>query len=185
MQHHNSSVVNSQSWGTLAREMALILGGSLLVAFLAQVELPMWPVPITGQTFGVLLLGLFLGRHAALSMVAYWLEGAAGLPVFAGGAGGFAHAVGPTGGYLLGFIVAAFVVGWLAEKGWCKRMETAVLVLLLGSILIYLFGIPWLAQFTGWQKVWSLGILPFIPGDVLKVLAAAIIGTRRLVGSES
>lgn len=159
----------------LGREMALILGGSLLVALLAQIELPMWPVPVTGQTFGVLLLGLLLGRRAGLSLLAYLVEGAMGLPFFAGGGAGIVHLTGPTGGYLAGFVVAAFVVGWLAEKGWDRRVGTAVLALLLGNALIYLLGLPWLAQFTGWQKVWFLGLIPFIPGDILKLILAAVV----------
>lgn len=159
----------------LGREVTLIVGGSLLVALLAQIELPMWPVPVTGQTFGVLLLGLLLGRRAGLSLMAYVAEGAMGLPFFAGGGAGITHLTGPTGGYLAGFVAAAFVVGWLAEKGWDRRMGTAVLALLMGNLLIYLFGIPWLAQFTGWQKVWSLGLVPFIPGDLLKVILAAAV----------
>jgi biotin transporter BioY len=155
-------------------EIALIVAGSLLVALTAQIKIPLWPVPVTGQTFGVLLVGAFLGRRAGISLLLYLLEGALGLPVFAGGAAGFAYLTGPTGGFLLGFVAAAFVVGWLAEQGWDRRVETAVLAMLLGNLVIYLLGLPWLAVFTGWADVLPLGLIPFIPGDVVKVILAAL-----------
>jgi biotin transport system substrate-specific component len=158
----------------LGTQLLLIVAGSLLVALSAQIEIPMWPVPVTLQTLAVLLVGGVLGsRLGALSLLAYLFEGAIGLPVFAGGASLTALA-GPTTGYLIGFVVAAFVVGWFCERGWDKRVETAVLVMLLGTGVIYLFGLPWLAQFTGWDKVLQLGLFPFIPGDILKAIVAAV-----------
>lgn len=159
----------------LGYHLALVVGGSLLVALAAQVEIPMWPVPVTMQTFAVLLVGGLLGsRLGAMSLLLYLAEGALGLPVFAGGAGSMLHFAGPTAGYLFGFVAAAFVVGWLCERGWSRKVETAVFAMLLGTAAIYLFGLPWLAQFTGWDKVLQLGLLPFIPGDVLKAILAAL-----------
>lgn len=170
-----TTLVDSIVWPTgLIGEIALIMAGSLLVALTAQIKIPLWPVPVTGQTFGVLLVGALLGRRAGYSLLLYLLEGVLGLPVFAGGVAGLAYLAGPTGGFLLGFVAAAFVVGWLAERGWDRRVETAVLAMLMGNLVIYLLGLPWLAAFTGWRDVFSLGLIPFIPGDVVKVILAAL-----------
>ena len=159
----------------LGYQLLLIVAGSLLVAIAAQIEVPMWPVPVTLQTLAVLLVGGVLGsRLGALSLLAYLFEGAIGLPVFAGGGGSLAYFAGPTTGYLIGFVVAAFVVGWFCERGWDRKMGTAVIVMLLGTAIIYLFGLPWLAQFTGLDNVLQLGFFPFIPGDVLKAIIAAV-----------
>lgn len=156
------------------REVVLILGGSLLLALLAQVSFNIGPVPITGQTFGVLLIAGVLGRRGAASVLAYLMQGAMGLPVFAGGTGGAAVLVGPTAGYLAGFVVAAFVIGWLCERGLDRNVGTAVLVFCLGNAIIYLFGVPWLATFTGWDAVWSAGVTPFIAGDIIKIVLAGV-----------
>ena len=171
----------------LLRDAALVLGGSLLVALSAQirVSLPFTPVPITGQTFGVLLVGALLGaRRGALSLVAYLVEGAAGLPVFAGGAAGVQYLVGPTSGYLVGFVAAALVTGWLAERRWDRRVWTAALAMAVGNLVIYGFGLPWLARFVGPEQVLVAGMLPFLPGDALKLVLAALAlpSAWRLVG---
>lgn len=161
-------------WRSLAFQILLVLGGSLLIALLAQVAIPLpfTPVPITGQTYGVLLVGAALGsKRGAASLLLYILEAGAGLPFLAGGKAGWP--VGPTGGYLVGFLVAAFVVGWLAERGWDRRFGKAVVAMLVGEALIYGFGVPWLAAFVGLDKSVSLGLLPFIPGDAIKLLLAA------------
>jgi len=157
-------------------ELALILGGSALVALSAQVSIPLpWtPVPITGQTFGVLLVGALLGSfRGVLSLLTYLAEGAAGLPVFAGGSGGYLKLFGPSGGYLWGFVAAAFVVGFLAERGWDRHPLRAALAMLAGNVVIYLFGLPWLARFVPPEQVLAAGLYPFIPGDLLKLLLAA------------
>jgi biotin transport system substrate-specific component len=154
----------------------LAVSGSLLVALMAQVSIPLpfTPVPITGQTFAVLLVGALLGsRHGALSVGLYLLEGALGLPVFAGGTVGIGRLLGPTGGYLLGFIAAAWVVGWLCEHGWDRRISTAALAMGIGNAIIYLFGLPWLAYFVGAEKVLMAGLFPFILGDLIKLALAA------------
>lgn len=156
--------------------LGLILAGSLLTALAAQVAIPLpfTPVPITGQTFAVLLVGAALGsRRGAASMALYLAEGLAGLPVFAGGKAGLAVLFGPTGGYLVGFIVAAFVTGWLAERGWDRRPLTTALAMLVGNIAIYLFGVPWLTFFVGSiERALVLGFVPFIPGDLFKLILA-------------
>jgi biotin transport system substrate-specific component len=155
----------------------LVLGGSVLIGLMAQVAIPLpfTPVPITGQTFAVLLVGALLGsRRGALSAGLYLAEGALGLPVFAGGSGGLARLFGPTGGYLLGFVVAAGVVGWLCESGWDRRLPTAILAMLIGNGLIYLFGLPWLARFVGPERALAAGLWPFLAGDLIKIALAAL-----------
>lgn len=172
---------------TLLRDALLVVVSSMLVALSAQIriDLPFTPVPITGQTFGVLLAGAVLGAsRGALSLALYLAEGAMGLPVFAGGAAGVHYLVGPTGGYLVGFVLAAGAVGWLAERGWDRRLGTAILAMLVGNMIIYLVGLPWLARFVGSQAAVVKGLLPFIPGDILKLLlaASALPSAWRLVG---
>lgn len=161
----------------LLYDSSLVLGGSLLVALSAgvAVRLPFSPVPITGQTLAVLLVGMVMGaKRGALSLVLYLAEGAMGLPVFAGGGLGIVWMTGPTGGYLLGFVVAAFVVGVLAERGWDRRVYSAALALLVGNAVIYLLGLPWLARFTGAEQVLQAGLFPFLVGDILKVVLAML-----------
>ncbi len=161
---------------SLVREAALIGGAVWVTAAAAQiaVRLPFTPVPITGQTFAVLLCAAALGsRRGALAQLAYLGLGSAGLPIFAGWTGGVPF--GPTGGYLLGFVAAAYVVGLLVERGWDRRARTAWLAMLAGSAIIYAFGLPWLAVFTGGPtaKVLVLGLYPFIPGDLVKIALAS------------
>jgi biotin transport system substrate-specific component len=157
------------------RDAILILGGAAALGLLAQVQIPLQPVPVTGQTFGVLLIGALLGsRRGALSMLSYLTLGAAGLPVFAGLAAGSAHFVGPTGGYLAGFVLAAGLVGWLAERGWNRRIHTTALAMLIGTVVIYVPGIAWLSTLVGWGQVLQLGVYPFLLGDALKVVLAAL-----------
>ncbi len=158
-------------------DLAMIVAGSLVVALGAQVEvkLPFTPVPMTGQPFAVLLVGALLGaRRGAAAMLTYLGEGALGLPVFAGGAAGVAKILGPSGGYLLGFVPAAALTGFLAERGWDRRFLTTWAAMALGSTMIFACGLPWLAQFVGWDNVLATGLLPFIPGDVVKQVLAAL-----------
>ncbi|MCS7313753.1 MAG: biotin transporter BioY, partial [Acidobacteria bacterium] len=163
----------ARRWGF---EALMVLSGSLFTALMAQVAIPLpfTPVPITGQTLAVLLVGATLGaRRGALSMVVYLAEGLAGLPVFAGGTAGIGRLLGPTGGYLIGFVPAAHIVGWLTERGWDRRPQTAVLMMVMGHGVIYIFGLSWLSQFVGLAHVLPTGLYPFIPGDLLKVFLAA------------
>ncbi|OLC57240.1 MAG: biotin transporter BioY [Chloroflexi bacterium 13_1_40CM_4_68_4] len=159
---------------TIAR-LALVTGGSLVIALAAQVavSLPFSPVPVTMQTYAVLVVAAALGRVAAASVSLYILEGIVGLPVFAGGTSGIERLLGPTGGYLAGFIAAAFVVGMLAERGWERHALTALAAMLAGELVIYALGLPWLARFVPADRVLVLGLLPFIPGDLVKLVLAA------------
>ena len=149
----------------------------MFVALAAQVaiRLPFSPVPITGQTLAVLMVGALLGsRRGAWSLLAYLLEGLVGLPVFAAGASGPSYLLGPTGGYLFGFIAAAFVIGWLAERGWDRRVGTTALAMVAGNVAIYLCGICWLAFYVG-ARALALGLFPFLAGDVVKLVLAATL----------
>lgn len=159
-------------------DVTLVVGGTLLIALSAQIRLrlPFSPVPVTAQTLGVLLTGVLLGsRRGALSVLAYLAEGVAGLPVFSAGGSGPAYLFGPTGGYLVGFIAAAYITGWLAERGWDRRMMTAALAMLAGNIALYATGLAWLTLFVGADHALALGLYPFIAGDVLKIALAALL----------
>ena len=160
------------------RDVALVAGGAVLTALAAQIAftVPWTPVPYTLQTGAVLLVGTALGTmRGALSMLFYVLVGAAGLPVFAQAAGGAAHLIGATGGYLIGFIVAAGVVGRLAERGWDRSFGTAAGLMLIGTLIVYAIGVPVLAIVTGYSFADALevGALVFLPWDLAKVLLAA------------
>ncbi len=162
----------------LIYDLLSVLSGTLFIALSAQVAIPLpfTPVPVTGQTFAVLLTGVLLGsRRAGLCLLLYLAEGSAGLPVFAGAKGSTAYLLGPTGGYLLGFVPAAFLAGWLAERGWDRRLHTAFAAMLLSNLVIYLVGLAWLAYFVGTDRVIALGLLPFVAGDLFKLLLATAI----------
>lgn len=157
-------------------DFALIIGGSLLIGLCAQVAIPLWPVPVTGQTFAVLMIGALLGaRRGCFAVLAYIIEGAAGLPVFAMGRAGLVILRGFTGGYLIGFIAAAYVVGFLAQRGWDRRVSTTVLAMVLGNIVIYAFGLLWLSCLPAINDVLRKGLYPFIIGDLLKIALAAVL----------
>jgi len=153
----------------------IVIGGSLLVGLSAQIKvyLPFGLVPITAQTFVVLILGALLGsRRAGLAMLFYLVEGVLGLPVFAAGLG-FSAIFGPTGGYLVGFVPAAYLVGGLAEMGWDRRFFTAVAAMIAGDIILLLFGFAWLATLMNIRTAFLTGLCPFIVGDLFKVMLAA------------
>lgn len=162
-----------------------IVAGSALVALAAQlrVDLPFSPVPVTGQTFAVLLVGAALGaRLGAATLAAYVAEGTLGLPVFAGGTSawspssipGVPVAFGPTAGYLVGFVAAAAVVGALAERGFDRRVLTTIVAMALADLVIFVFGVAWLARFVGPERALPLGMLPFVAGDAVKIALAAV-----------
>jgi biotin transport system substrate-specific component len=161
------------------RDLFLVVVGSLLVAALARVEIPLsfTPVPITGQTFGVLLIGAALGsKRGAASLALYLVEGGFGLPFFAGGASGFRILTGATAGYLAGFIVAAYVIGLLAERGLERSVRTSLIPFLVGTVIIYACGVTWLAFVLGsFDKALAAGLLPFLVGDAIKLIAAALV----------
>jgi biotin transport system substrate-specific component len=159
-------------------DVALILVGSWLIALSAQIAIPLpfTPVPVTGQTLTVLLLGMLMGaRRGGAAVVAYLIQGAVGAPFFAGGGAGWPVLLGPTGGYLLGFIPAVLFTGYLARRGWDRHFVLSHLALLAGNSVIYLVGLPWLSLFIGRQQALSLGLVPFIPGDLIKIALAALI----------
>ncbi len=162
--------------GSLLWKLVLVLAGSALIALAAQVRIPLpfSPVPVTGQTFAVLLVAASLGRLGLASVIAYLAEGAIGFPVFAGGAAGLAYMTGPTGGYLVGFALAAAIVGAAAEREWDRRLATSLLVMLLGEVAIYACGVAWLARFPLPVPLLQAGLIPFIPGDLFKMVLAAI-----------
>jgi len=161
-----------------ARDIFLVMAGSLLIATLAQIEilLPFPPVPITGQTFGVLLIGAVLGSNRGVAaLVLYIVEGGLGLPFFAGGASGLGILTGATAGYLVGFVIAAYVVGLLAEQGLERSVRTSVIPFLAGTIIIYACGATWLAALLGgFGKAIAAGVLPFLVGDTIKLIAASL-----------
>ncbi|HEX5707680.1 MAG TPA: biotin transporter BioY [Pyrinomonadaceae bacterium] len=165
------------------KSAALVVGFSLFVALSAQVVIPLpWtPIPVTGQTFAVLLTGALLGsRLGALALVAYLVEGALGLPFFRGGQGGAHYLLfSPTAGYLFSYPLAAYLTGRLAERGWDRRYLSAAAAMALGSLVVLLGGWSWLAAVTGsGAEAFRLGVLPFLPGDVIKIaLAAAVLPT--------
>jgi len=163
---------------TALRNIGLVLAFSMLLALSAQVRIPLFftPVPITGQTFVVLLIGALLGpRLGAAAILAYLLEGAVGLPFLQGGNSGLAYMMGPTGGYLLGYIPAVLIVGWFAERGLDRRFVTAIAAMVLAEVVIYACGLAWLSHFVPAGSVLKMGLLPFIPGDAIKILAAAAV----------
>ena len=151
---------------------------SLLIALSAQIVIPIGPVPITGQTFAVLLTGALLGsRLGAMALIVYLIEGASGLPFFYGGSSGIAHLLGPTGGYLIAFPAGAFITGAFAEHGWDKRFLTAAASMAIGSLVIMLSGWAWFALITNTAlpTAFQLTVLKFIPGDIIKIFLAAAV----------
>jgi biotin transport system substrate-specific component len=172
----------------LAADLVLIAAGAALTSIAAQVAIPMWPVPLTGQTFAVLLTGAVLGSvRGALSMGLYLVLGLVGLPVFTPQADGshltgLAAVGGPTGGYLVGFVLAAALVGWLSQREWDRRVLRTVVAFLAGTVVIYAVGLPWLyVALDGLGTPDPLGytalhgLLVFLPGDALKALAAGAL----------
>ena len=156
------------------RAVLLALAGSALVAASAQIQVPLVPVPITGQTFGVLIVGMALGwRLGAASLALYMAEGTIGLPVFANFAAGPGVMAGPTGGYIVGFVLAAGIVGYLAERGWDRTFGLTALAMLIGNVAIYVPGLLWLASLIGAEKAIEFGLAPFLIGDALKLALAA------------
>jgi len=152
-------------------DSVLIIIGSMLVAISSQLALylPFSPIPVTGQTFAVFLCGAVLGsRRGGLSLSLYFLEGAIGLPVFAGGRGGMAVLFGPSAGYLVGFIPAAFLVGALAEIGFDRHWYSMLFAFFFGQVVIYLFGVMRLLSFVNDEQIIKIGVIPFLIGDAIK-----------------
>lgn len=162
--------------GSRLRHVALIAIGAALIFATSRVVVPLSPVPITGQTFGVLLVGGALGFRRGLASIAlYVLIGLIGLPLFAEGKSGVQVLQGATGGYIVGFIVAGSLVGRLAELGWDRRIVGALGAMAIGNVVIYLFGVPWLMAVTHNDLAWGIanGLTPFLVGDSIKLILAA------------
>jgi biotin transport system substrate-specific component len=170
-------------------DVLLVLAGTGFVALAAQVKinLSFTPVPITGQTFAVVLVGASLGALLGLaSLGLYLFVGALGAPIYAEGQGGWDILTGPTGGYIVGFVCAAALTGWLAQRRWDRHFNSAVAAMLTGNVVIYLFGLPWLAREigTGLEGTLEAGLYPFVVGDLLKLYLAGMLlpGAWKLVG---
>lgn len=157
-------------------DISLILVGSLLIGLSAQIAIG-WPVPFTMQTFAVLMIGaLFGAKRGSLTVIAYLIEGAAGLPVFSAGRGGLLFLFGPTGGYIFGFIAAAYVTGLLAQNRWDRRITTTICAMIIGDLLILSLGLLRLTLIVGFKNAMVTGVYPFIGGDLIKIgLAAALL----------
>ena len=163
-------------------DASVVVGGSIVIALCAQVAVG-GPVPITGQTFAVLIIAALLGsRRAVLCVLTYLAEGLLGLPVFAHGEAGLVVLLGPRGGYLFGFLVVAYIVGSLAERGWDRRPTTTILAMVLGNLGLYVCGLTWLfclvhvfARSLGGRGVLAIGLYPFLAGDAVKIALAAIL----------
>jgi biotin transport system substrate-specific component len=158
----------------------LVVAGMLLLTVSAKLQIPLWPVPMTMQTYVILVIGMAYGTSlGVLTVGAYLLAGALGLPVFAGTPEkgiGLAYMVGPTGGYLVGFMIATFLLGKLAERGWDRKMGSSLLAMTAAHLLILGCGAAWLAVLIGWERAIAVGVSPFIAATILKtVLAGATL----------
>jgi len=181
-----------QKESAFIRNIVLAVAGSIVLWISAKIQIPFYPVPVSMQTLVVLMIGMAFGWKLGASTIALYLaEGFAGLPVFAGTPEkgiGIAYMAGPTGGYLFGFVIAAAAVGWLAERGFDRSIMLTAVAMLVGSVLIYIPGIAWLGSIVGWDKpVMQWGMLPFLYGDALKLLLAALLmpALWKLIGWKS
>ena len=179
----NQSTLASTLWPasmeSLFRMALIVIAGTALLTLSAKVQIPFYPVPLTMQTFAIMVIAMAVGwKLGAATVALYLLEGAFGLPVFAGTPAkgiGLAYMAGPTGGYLAGFLCAAALTGWLGERGWDRNVVTTLLAMLVGTAVIYLLGFTWLAQLIGAAKAWQFGVLPFLLGDIVKIALAAAL----------
>jgi biotin transport system substrate-specific component len=160
---------------SLASKALLAIVGSMIVAVAAHISVPMLPVPMTLQTLAVLAIGATFGaRLGAATLALYALEGAAGLPVFAPVADGYPGLLGPTGGYIIGFVFAAALVGYLVERGWGRNVGKLFLACLAGAVVLYVPGLLWLGSYVGAEKVFEYGFNPFVMGDIVKAAVVAL-----------
>lgn len=158
-------------------DLLLVTAGVILLTLSAKIQIPMWPVPMTMQTYVVLVIGMGYGtRLGVAAVMGYVVLGALGLPVFAGTPErglGLAYLFGPTGGYLLGFVLAAGVCGILARRGWDRRLLTCVAGMTIAHAVIFVCGLAWLATLLGWRKAVATGFTPFIAATIIKTILAA------------
>lgn len=177
---------------SLARDAVLVVLGSVLLAISAKVQVPFWPVPMTMQTFVVLMLGAHAGLRVAGATVAlYLIEGAVGLPVFASNipmADPIHYMAGPTGGYLAGFLVSALFISFAFERGFNRNFATTSVIIFLGDAVIMGLGFAWLSSLIGVEKAFAVGVLPFLPAEALKIaltIASVQLVKRRNVASDA
>jgi len=170
--------VNEEAGAALSvlRTLVFVGLGVVLLSLAARAQVPFWPVPMTLQTLAVFAIALAYGsRLGAATLAAYLIAGALGVPVFARG-GGLVYFLGPTAGYLYGFLLAALVVGWLAERGWDRKTLLALVALVIGNLIVYALGAGWLAVNIGIDKAWAGGVAPFLLGDAVKIgILAALL----------
>ncbi|MGC6473644.1 MAG: biotin transporter BioY [Candidatus Puniceispirillaceae bacterium] len=166
-------MVKSGGLGEAIMSLALVLVGVGILAVSARIQVPFYPVPVTMQTLAVMMIAMAYGsKLGTTTLFSYLLAGFLGAPVFAGGAG-FAYMAGPTGGYLAGFLLVGVVLGALADRGWTRNWQTTAAAMLVGTGIIYLLGVTWLSQLIGFDKAVAFGLVPFIYGDILKLVIAA------------
>ncbi len=170
-----NSLLSTYEINTQYKNIALILFGTLLLAVSSKIQVPFWPVPMTMQTFIVFIIGMSFGWKLAFStLIAYLVEGALGLPVFAKG-GGLLYLMGPTAGYLYGMTIAAGVIGFFAERGYNKSYIKSLISLMIGTIIIFVLGVGYLGSVIGYDKALAGGLYPFIPSEFFKIGLAVIL----------
>ncbi len=181
---HHSTLRNALFGpGGLTRDILLVLAGTALIAAAARISVPMWPVPMTLQTLAILFIGFSYGaRLGAVTVFAYLVEGALGLPVFASGNGGLAYMVGPTFGFLLGYLMMAWLAGWAADRGVTRSAPATIAAALAISLLLYVPGLAWPALVLGVEgaALWTGWMAPFLVGDAVKAVIAALLVTGGL-----
>ena len=170
-----NSLLSTYNVNTYIKNISLVLFGTLLLALSSKVQVPFWPVPMTMQTFIVFIIGMAYGwRLAFFTLVAYLVEGSLGLPVFAKG-GGLLYLTGPTAGYLYGMTVAAAVIGFFAELGYSESYFKSLISLIIGTFIIFLFGVGYLGSIIGYDKALAGGLYPFIPSEFFKIGLAVVL----------
>ena len=170
-----NSVLSTYNVNTYIKNISLVLFGTLLLALSSKVQVPFWPVPMTMQTFIVFIIGMAYGwRLAFFTLVAYLFEGALGLPVFAKG-GGLLYLIGPTAGYLYGMVIAAGVIGFLAERGYNDSYIKSLISLIIGTIIIFVLGVGYLGSVIGYDKALAGGLYPFMPSEFFKIGLAVVL----------
>ena len=176
---NNASLINTvlplKGINNYTKNIFLVFFGTILLAVSSKIQVPFWPVPMTMQTFVVLIIAMAYGwKLSLLTLIAYLIEGAIGLPVFARG-GGLTYLIGPTAGYLYGMAIAAAVIGYFADLGYGKSTIKCIVPLLLGTIIIFICGIGYLSSIIGFEKAIAAGLLPFIPSELFKIALALFI----------
>ena len=177
--NNNSTLINYlfpfKGVNIYIKNIFLILFGTLLLTVSSKIQVPFWPVPMTMQTFVVLVISMAYGwKLSILTLIAYLIEGALGMPVFAKG-GGLLYLTGPTAGYLYGMTIAAALIGYFADLGYCKTIIKSILPLMLGTIIIFVCGIGYLSSIIGFERAIVAGLLPFIPSELFKIALAVFI----------